>query len=204
MRRLAPTLLALLLVGLSFWLLKQLQPPQTGGQRSVPHTPDYYMENFTTTTMDETGKPRRFLQAEYMAHFSDTDTHEFQRPYMRLYREAGTPWHVRSERGWVSATGDVMLLLGKVHIWRNSADGTREMDILTEDLRVLPQTDYGETDRPTLITTPTSETRGVGMRAYLAENRLQLLSDVHTHLIPRDTARGREDAPAPAVRPPQD
>ena len=32
------------------------------------------------------------------------------------------PWHIKSERGWVSAAGDVILLLGKVH-WRKSESG---------------------------------------------------------------------------------
>ena len=116
-----------------------------------------------------------------MAHFPDTDTHEFQRPYMIMYRDQGQlPWHVRSERGWLSASGDVMLLLGQVHIWRNDANGLNELDIKTEDLRVLPERDYGETDKQVLITTPTSQTRGTGMRAHLAESRLELLKDVHT------------------------
>ena len=92
----------------------------------------------------------------------------------------GEPWHVRSERGWVSAAGDVMLLLGKVHIWRNTADGELDLDIKTEDLRVLPDSDYGETDKPVLITTPTSESRGVGMRAFLDTSRYELLSQVQT------------------------
>jgi lipopolysaccharide export system protein LptC len=101
-----------------------------------------------------------------------------------MYRQEGEPWHVRSERGWVSPSGDVMLLLGKVHIWRNNASGLKELDIKTEDLRVLPEDEYGETDKPVLITTPTSETRGVGMKAHLAESRLELLSNVKTRHEP--------------------
>ena len=44
--------------------------------------------------------------------------------------------------------------------------------------------EYGETDRPVVITTPTTETRGVGMKAYLKESRLELLSKVHTRHEP--------------------
>jgi lipopolysaccharide export system protein LptC len=150
--------------------------------------PDLYMEDFVTTTMGVGGKPWRRVEARYMAHYPETDTKELSEPYIILYREEGEPWHVRSERGWVSADDEVMLLLGPVHIWRNSATGRRVMDIHTEDLRVLPDTDYGETDQPVLITTPTSETRGLGMRAWLAEGRVDLLSRVTTVHEPRRDA----------------
>jgi lipopolysaccharide export system protein LptC len=184
LNRFGPTLVMLGVAVASFWALSALDVDLFGSQTDQGHTPDLYMENFVTTAMGPTGHPLRRMEAEYMAHFPDTDTHEFQRPYMVMYRQKGEPWHVRSERGWVSPSGDVMLLLGKVHIWRNNASGLKELDIKTEDLRVLPEDEYGETDKPVLITTPTSETRGVGMKAHLAESRLELLSNVKTRHEP--------------------
>lgn len=169
---------------LSGWLLQRLGQAPPVRQETGRHAPDYYVENFTSTTMDENGFPHRRVNADYMAHFPDTDTHELSRPYMVLYRESSPPWHVRSERGWVSSSGDVLLLLGKVHIWRNNSDGKRQMDIHTEDLRVLPDTNYGETDKLAIITTPGSESRGVGMRAFLDQSRVELLSQVHTRYDP--------------------
>ncbi len=169
----------------SFWILWQLEPDLFAGRRSQRHVPDFYMENFVTTTMDETGVPKRRVAAEYMAHFPDTDTYEFQRPDMLIYQPKGSPWNVRSERGWLSSSGDVMLLLGKVNIWRNSVDKQKSLDIRTEDLRVLPEREYGETDKPVAITTATTRTTGTGMRAFLAENRLEILNDVRTTYEPK-------------------
>ncbi len=180
------TLLAMvvLVIG-SFWILRQLEPDLFSGRRGQRHVPDFYMENFVTTTMDITGAPKRRVEAEYMAHFPDTDTYEFQRPNMLIYQPRGSPWNVRSERGWLSSSGDVMLLLGKVKIWRNSADKKKSLDIRTEDLRVLPEREYGETDKPVIITTATTRTTGTGMRAFLSENRLELLNNVRTTYEPK-------------------
>ncbi len=165
---------------ISGWFLDRLGQESEAPTRSANHEPDYYVENFTSTTMDENGFPRRRVTADYMAHFPDTDTHELANPLLVLYRESESPWYVRSERGWISSNQEVMLLLGKVHIWRNDSTGERELDIRTEDLRVLPNSDYGETDRLVIISTPTTESRGVGMRAFLDKSRLELLSQVHT------------------------
>ena len=60
----------------------------------------------------------------------------------------------------------------------------REIHIETEDLRVLPDVEFAETALPVAISTPESLTRGVGMRAYLDENRVQLLSRVKTTIEP--------------------
>ena len=76
------------------------------------------------------------------------------------------------------------MLLGQVDIWRNKPDGKPEIHIETEDLKVLPGDEYAETALPVSISTPESFTRGTGMRAYLGESRVQLLSDVRTKIEP--------------------
>jgi lipopolysaccharide export system protein LptC len=116
-----------------------------------------------------------------MAHFPDTDTNELEKPYLIVFQDSGgDPLHVESERGWVSGDEEVMLLLGQVHMWRDTPQGVRKLSIRTRDLRVLPDSNYAETDMPVVIRTPTTESRGVGMRAYLGERRVELLSRVRT------------------------
>lgn len=165
---------------LSSWFLNSLDTEPRKRAEGARQRPDYYVENFTATTLDQSGFPTRRLDAAYMAHYPETDTHELTDPYLVLFAELATPWHVRSERGWLSPDGEDMLLLGKVHIWRNDSSGNRQVDIRTENLRVLPGTEYGETDERVVITTPSGESQGVGMRAWMGESRLELLSQVRT------------------------
>ena len=179
-RRAAWPLALALCVVVTGWMLASLRDEERAERASAAHTPDFYMENFTTTTMGPDGSPARRISAEYMAHFADTESSEFTRPYVVLYPESGPPWEVRSERGWASARDEVMLLLGKVHIWRDTPSGERLIEIHTSDLRVIPATDYGETDQPVTIVRGNVESRGLGMRAYLEDDRLELLSNVQT------------------------
>ncbi len=180
MRRLVVPALLILGVAMSGWGLRELGIDLFESRPASRHIPDFFIEDFTSTSMDETGQPKRRLSAQYMAHFPDSDSNEFQRPYVVIYRTGGEPWHVTSERGWTSGAGDVMLLLGQVNIWRNGRSGEREVQIETRDLRVLPESDYGETEEAVTIRTPTSVTRGTGMRAWLEQSRLELLADVRT------------------------
>ena len=162
--------------------------PLVTAQAPPPEVPDAWIESFVTVEMDEAGRPKRRLEADYMAVNSD-ETSELSNPYYVLYRAGGEPWHVRSERGRVSADGKVVMLLGKVDIWRNDGSGARDLDIRTEDLRVLPDAEYGETGERTTIRTPASTSEGVGMRAWLDEGRLELLSRVRTRVDRRRPAR---------------
>jgi lipopolysaccharide export system protein LptC len=175
--------LATLAVASTVWLA-QLGSADEETKRFTGHAPDLTMEEFAVTTMGEDGMPLRQLSAAYMAHFTDTGTKELTHPHLVVYRKESEPWHVASQRGWVSAENDVLMLLGKVDIWRNSSDGKREIHIETEDLRVLPKDEYAETELPVRLSTPESLTSGTGMRAFLGESRVQLLSKVKTRISP--------------------
>ena len=175
--------LVVLAVASGLWLAALGQRPEQS-ERFTGRAPDLTMEEFEVTTMGEDGNPLRRLSAAYMAHFTKTGTKELRRPHLVVYQSKAEPWHIASERGWVSADNDVLMLLGKVDIWRNYADGRREIHIETEDLRVLPNEEYAETELPVAISTPESMTRGTGMRAYLDESRVQLLSAVKTTIEP--------------------
>ncbi|NIM72208.1 MAG: LPS export ABC transporter periplasmic protein LptC [Gammaproteobacteria bacterium] len=175
--------LVTLAVASGLWLAA-IGQPQGQSARFTGRAPDLTMEEFEVTTMGEDGNPLRRLSAAYMAHFNTTGTKELRHPHLVVYRSGSEPWHIASERGWISADNDVLMLLGRVDIWRNYPQGRREIHIETEDLRVLPDVEFAETALPVAISTPESLTRGVGMRAYLGENRVQLLSRVKTTIEP--------------------
>lgn len=174
---------AVLLVaaGASGWILYDLDPDDDSTERAAPDAPEAYMENFTSVEMDSSGRPRRRIEASYMAYHADQSV-ELTDPRYVLFRDEGEPWHVQSERGRVSADGSVLWLLGRVDIWRNDASGTRDLDIRTGHLMVLTASEYGETTEPVTIRTPASTSSGVGMRAWLDETRFELLSKVRTHV----------------------
>ena len=168
------------LAACSAWILYDLEPDLLAVSEPPVPVPDFFVENFVTTVRDAEGRPRQRIEAAYMAHFPETGTREFTRPKLVMFRDDGPPWQALAEQGWLSASGDVMLLQGEVFIWRNSREGKPRIEIETRDVRVLPATDYGETDKAVVITTRHTRSRGVGMRAWLEKGQLELLSRVHT------------------------
>ncbi len=162
------------------WLQRVQESAANRNTETSKHDPDFYLEDFVQTSMDLDGTRKHELSGERLVHFPDTDTHELTKPYLKVFRPGLTPWHIESERGWVSATGEVVLLMGKVHAWRDDQLGGRELDMRTRDLRILTQTDYAETDQPVVIRNRHGESRGIGMRAFMADERIELLARVTT------------------------
>nr|VFJ93132.1 MAG: lipopolysaccharide export system protein LptC [Candidatus Kentron sp. H]VFJ94020.1 MAG: lipopolysaccharide export system protein LptC [Candidatus Kentron sp. H]VFK00689.1 MAG: lipopolysaccharide export system protein LptC [Candidatus Kentron sp. H] len=191
-------LLLVLLVG-SFWLLEKLTPDTAlPNSEALQQKPDYSVEDFTTLIMDEKGLPKRRLQAKRMLHYSNNDTSELEDPYLVFFAtetrdepegKAVVPqvypiWHAKSEQGRVLGNSETIFLMGKVHMWKNDDTGTMEMDIRTRNLKILPDSNYGETDEMVVIHTVTSETRSVGMRARIKPTHIELLSQVQTNYKP--------------------
>ncbi len=146
------------------------------------HTPDYYVEDFSITTMGVDGKLERTLSAERMLHYPDDDSTELTRPHLVIYEEGAPPWKIKSERGWVSGDGQLVLLNGAVEIDRAAAPGIRPVHIDTHNLRVRPKENYAETDEKVKIRSLGDVQRSVGMQAWLGEPiRIKFLSKVRGH-----------------------
>lgn len=80
------------------------------------HDPDYYIENFTATGLDKNGQRRFVIEAERMAHFPDDDTALLDQPHVVEYQVGFAPRHTYADSGWMSASGDEILLTGNVRI----------------------------------------------------------------------------------------
>jgi lipopolysaccharide export system protein LptC len=49
---------------------------------------------------------------------------------------------------------------------------------------VLMEQEYAETDKPAIIYGKKTTIKSTGMNAYLGENRLELLNNVYTKILP--------------------
>lgn len=94
-------------------MIEDQPEPQNFDQR---HDPDYYIENFTATGMDKNGQRRFVIEAERMAHFPDDDSALLDNPHVIEYEIGFAPRHTYADQGWMSGTGDEILLTGNVRI----------------------------------------------------------------------------------------
>ncbi len=174
------TIILAIIAGFSYWTLDKLTDDDVTKLSKLAHYPDYYMENFTTLTMNQDGTPKNRLNAEYMAHYPDDNTSELHEPELEIYRQDKQPIYVESDMGWVTSNNDVILLSGNVYLHQNDNNGELKLELITEDARVLVDQKYAETDKAATLISKKSTTTSIGMRAYLQEQRMEFLNNVHT------------------------
>jgi lipopolysaccharide export system protein LptC len=180
--------IALLLIPLaiiSTWLLIRLSGDEHRQPVSLVHDPDYYMEDFSTLTLNQDGTPKNKLFAGYMAHYQDDDTTELLEPKLEIYRKNKPPILVTADKGWVTSDNEVILLSGNVYLRQDDITGTLELEIITSDARILLQQEYAETNKPVTINGKRTTVNAVGMRAYLKEERIELINNVRGKIEPK-------------------
>lgn len=169
----------------STWILYRLNADSSLRDTYSRNAPDYFMEDFTTLTMDENGDPKYKLYAVYMAHYPENDTTEVLKPNMEFYRDGKPPLNIAADKGWLTADNDVVLLNGNVEFVEKNELDQHLIKINTESARILINQNYAETDDLTRIITRRTTITGQGMQANFKENKLTVLKNVHTIIKPK-------------------
>lgn len=171
-------LIALLLVAIGYWNIRpESFMQQAPGAQSEASPIDFYVINSRTVQYQPDGKRNYELSAEKVEHIKASDVSLLTRPDLHSYRGAELPWHVTSERGEVGPQGEEVELIDNVRVERNDAKG-RPTIVTTSRMTVLPEKDYAETRQPVRIVAANGVTTATGMKAYLNEGRMLLLSNV--------------------------
>ncbi|HSS07911.1 MAG TPA: LPS export ABC transporter periplasmic protein LptC [Rhodanobacteraceae bacterium] len=109
-----------------------------------------------------------------------------------IYDGNGHEWKGKSDTAWVNKEGTLMQLDGHVEMHRQAAKGVEPVDVVTRNLTTWPKDKKMETAEPATIVQPGSILRGIGMRGDLNSKVLELLSDVHATIEPKDKRKPAE------------
>jgi len=177
--------LAMVSVGAFAWWLRQGEETPGPNTDDPERRPDYTVNNFDVTTMDEFGAPYRHLTATELRHYPDDDTKELETPHLILHVETGPPWLVRSEMAWISSDDNLIRMHGEVYIDRAVEVGTQPVHIKTQELYVKRDKNYAHTDQPVRITSEADwVTSEDGAQIWLEEKlRIKLLGRVRGELV---------------------
>lgn len=176
--------LALIAAG-TLWLLRQTALQGAQGARAKTHTPDYYFTDATVTSLDLQGKLASELTAPRILHHPDDDSIEVFDPHMRYFAAGDPPWFAQADHALEPSGGKLVYLDGHVEMRRPDSKGGPPLVIDTDRLTVDLATNVASTDDPVQMTKGVSHMTGVGMDAYMQDNRLVLRAVVRGFYVPR-------------------
>ena len=171
-------LLVLVVIGSGWSLYRQDSGQQQTTVSVTGH--DSFVSGMDLQVMDITGRQQYHVTADAMFHFPHLERLDLERPVIDLNQKDGTAWHITSERGQTTASGDRIWLLGQVDINRPATGTTSSLRVRTSDLLVKPDEELAETDKAARITGARYRIDAIGMKADFRNNQLQLHSRVRS------------------------
>jgi lipopolysaccharide export system protein LptC len=162
-----------LISGWSAWVQRDEEAPEP----ATPQRSDYVLHDFELVTLDAEGKESYSLKAPSLKQTPGQRTLELVTPLFLMPDQHGSHWEIRSQTGWVNEKSDEIRLRGEV-VARSPMGASRPTTVNTEELDVFPNQNLATSPAVVTITGPGSTMHGTGMRAHLADKRVELLSKV--------------------------
>lgn len=179
-----PLALLTILALLTFWINRSVHPPQHRPDSNNRHDPDYILNNFVTTKTDQYGNVLYELHAAEMKHFPDDDSTELKLPKLVQYTDGKPNTHITSKRGLVSSNGEQVQFMDDVVLVREAYADRGEMTLLTQYLKVTPDSGIATTDKPVVIKqAPKTVIHGTGMIYNKKQQTIQLLNNARVHYV---------------------
>ena len=152
-------------------------PPRSG----------YTLTNFKLWSYNPEGQLAFRMQAPHLERREGDESLYINSPTFQLAaKKPGVPdWQGQSLYGWVDKSGTLIKLQGPVTMHRPAWAATPATDLVTSDVTVWPRENRMVTAASAQMTQGASRMDGVGMRANLNDNHLELLDNVHATFPPR-------------------
>ncbi|MEO8809911.1 MAG: LPS export ABC transporter periplasmic protein LptC [Rhodanobacter sp.] len=157
-------------------------PPRSGYTLTGARVTEYGLD----------GRPGLHVQSPHLERREGDDALYLNAPTFQMpARLPGVPdWQGQSLYGWINKAGTVLKLQGPVSLHRQAFADARgmvqpEASLHTSEVTAWPKENRMETAEPVQMTQGDRRMSGLGMRANLTDNHLELLDDSHGTFPPR-------------------
>jgi lipopolysaccharide export system protein LptC len=172
-------LLLIVLAGFTAYLAREAELGQNqAGRRAAAGEPDYFVERFSLTRLDERGEPTFRMAAQRLEHFPADDSSVLTQPALISLDPDRPRVTLRADRGRSRGRGDETLLEGNVLLVRSGPSDGPPMRLSTDALVLVAGSELARTDRPVRIEQGGSVLTGVGMEFDNSSRSFKLLANV--------------------------
>lgn len=150
--------------------------------------PQEYMKTVELSIFDAQGSIKNALTADYWAYSPQTEHSVLNKPKLVIYKPDHSVWEIVAKHAKISQPNigaiesialskDVVLQSTQASTTVHTASVTVE----TQSLDYQPEKQYAETAQFVKMTKPALTITGIGLRAFLENNWVELLHDVKTY-----------------------
>lgn len=166
------------IAGFTSWLSNVLDDEKLGRKVLPEHEADYFLEGFTATSIDKTGRPSYRLEANQLKHYPVNRVVTLEKPYIEFYTAAPQPWQTWAKKGSLYEKNQQMELVGEVRIHRAGNKHEPAITLHTDSLYINTKSKVAETKAEVTINRGKDVISATGMRIDMLNDKLELLSSV--------------------------
>jgi lipopolysaccharide export system protein LptC len=176
MRQALWLLLVLLLLAGSGWYFASKPPVIKFDKKNLSTSVDAVVKNVTVRQFNIKGELSHYLQTPLIHHIPLNNTHELTTPHIMVTHEDQKPWVIDAKKAVALYGGKQITLINDVLIHQINHETAEETTVKTQELTYFPNEKRATTTKGITFSQPGAVVKSIGMNAYLAENRVQLLS----------------------------
>lgn len=143
-----PLAIAAVMAGVAYWLNHLASQPLPSDDAAFRHDPELIIDRLVATAFDQDGAPRYTLSAARLVYYADDETTELTSPRFQHRAATSATISAEAERGFVSANGDHVHLLGGVRLTRAATVTTPQLVLTTDYLQITPEAEAMRTHTP--------------------------------------------------------
>lgn len=145
--------------------------------KTLSSTPDTIISHLTVKQFDDNGHVSNYLQTPYMEHVPLNNTHQLVTPHIIVTQKNQTPWEIHAMEATALHGGQKITFNKHVIIHQKQNEQTQETTLKTEQITYFPKKQLATTPKDVTFVQAGNVVESTGMRAYLAENHVQLLNN---------------------------
>ncbi len=177
-------LLIILLAIASGWVFESIDKNPILSKKKIRHNPDYFLKNFTATTMDTSGKPAYKVKATHLDHYPDDDSVKMQQPFFTFYEQHKKAWTVYANEALVLQKKDQIYLTGNVILKQvRSAKSPQPIRLTAEQLTIEAKRNLVHTRSKIKLYKGKSTIQAIGLRADMSKKSIEFLSQTRSHYV---------------------
>lgn len=177
-------LLIILLAIASGWIFESIDISPTLTKEKLRHDPDYFLKNFTATTINKHGKPAYQIKAQHLEHYPDDDSMKLQQPFFSFYENNIKVWTAQANQAVILQGNEKIHLNGQVILKQIASEKTPSPAILTsEQLTIEVTKKLAHTKTKIKLQKGLDVIHAIGMRADMSTNRIEFLQKTRSQYV---------------------
>lgn len=177
-------LLIILLAIASGWIFESIDISPTLTKEKLRHDPDYFLKNFTATTINKHGKQAYQIKAQHLEHYPDDDSMKLQQPLFSFYENNIKVWTAQANQAVILQANEKIHLSGQVILKQIASEKDLSPAILTaEQLTIEVAKNLAHTKTKIKLQKGHDLIHAIGMRADMSTNRIEFLQKTRSQYV---------------------